>query len=142
MLANIFDYVRYGLYITLVLLCFFLFQAWDKDHPKTQIPAEKNISERFVPAISSAEEVHQPVEVKSLDTAPKEIPGQVVTVTTDLLQVKIDTRGGDIVKTSLLKYPSELDGIVPIVLFNDDPNSRYIAESGLLSSRGPDTKDK
>jgi len=143
MIDTIFDYVRYGLYATLVLLCFMMFQAWDKDHPKPEMSADKSLSERFVPMMPSAtEEVHTPSIVKSLDTAPQEMPGQVVTVTTDLLKVKIDTHGGDIVETALLKYPNELGGTAPIVLLNDDPNTRYIAESGLLSKRGPDTKDK
>jgi len=145
MLDTFFDYVRYGLYLLLVLLCFLLFQAWDKDHPKQIITTQTTTAnEHFVPTMPATATAGTAAPaaagpVPSLDTAPAASAGQVVTVATDLLQVKLDTQGGEIINTELLKFPAQLGSPAPIVIFNDDPNSRYIAESGLLSTRGPDT---
>src|SRR5688572_21731742 len=136
MLDTLLNYVRYGLYALLVALCFMLFQAWDKDHPKSAIPSvaagEANTapaSDRFVPTTSTSAEgtaVAPAQPVAASEPAPAANPGQIVTVSTDLLSVKLDTRGGDIINADLLKYPQALGSSQPTVIFNDDPNTRYL----------------
>ncbi|MFT7384217.1 MAG: YidC/Oxa1 family membrane protein insertase, partial [Urechidicola sp.] len=61
-----------------------------------------------------------------------------ITVTTDVLNVTIDTRGGDIVKASLVKFPALIDNPdIPFVLM--DPGNAYAAQSGLIGTNGTDT---
>jgi YidC/Oxa1 family membrane protein insertase len=61
-----------------------------------------------------------------------------ITVVTDVLNVTIDTRGGDIVKASLIKFPETIDKPdVPFVLM--DPGNAYAAQSGLIGPNGTDT---
>ena len=60
--------------------------------------------------------------------------GELVTVTTDVLEVEIDLIGGTIVSAKLLDYPVELK--VPgikVDLFNSAGPELFIAQSGLLS---------
>ena len=63
--------------------------------------------------------------------------GQRIRVTTDLLDVEIDTLGGDIRKASLLKFPENLaEPNTPVVLFNDELPYVLVAQSGLVASQG------
>src|SRR5690242_4379548 len=103
MLENIFDYVRFALYALLILCCFLIFQAWDKDHPKPLAPIEavetaQHLPGNFVPTAASVPGT-APAEKPAM-AAPVKVNGDIVKVTTDLLDVSIDTRGGDIVSTS------------------------------------------
>lgn len=152
MVAHMLDYLRFALYTALIVLGFLLFQTWDKEHAKSLSPettqtatsAENNpAAGRFVPETmrTNEETVSQvATSLSSAAAAPSALAkGQVITVTTDLLQVNIDNRGGEIVSLKLLHYPESLGAKSPFVLFNDDPKTRYIAESGLLSKQGPDT---
>ena len=147
MLENILDYIRIALYTLLVVLMFLLYQAWEKDHPKTPLsnPSLNEVpaTSRFIPETTTSNTQNVTAE-KAATPIPSLAPpakGQLVTVTTDVLKVTIDTQGGDIVAVDLLKYPESLRNKIPFVLLNDNPKTRYIAESGLLSQRGPDTKD-
>lgn len=143
MLEAMLDYVRVGIYILLLVCGILLFQAWDKDHPKPEFPISaqtQNAASRFVPSITSPNEEAAPATPQvATPTAPISPPTQLVTVKTDFLEAKIDTRGGDIVELRLLQYPESLNSKQPFILLNDDPQTRYIAESGLLSHQGPDT---
>ncbi len=147
MLENMLDYLRIALYTLLVIVGFFLFQAWQKEHPATVLPTDSSVqnvsSNRYVPDVQTSASAAAPLS--SSTQAPQlatSSAGDVVTVKTDTLQVAIDTRGGDIVGVKLLQYPESLHASSPFVLFNDDPKTRYLAESGLLSQQGPDTSQE
>ena len=61
----------------------------------------------------------------------------LVTVTTDVLIVKIDTLGGDIVSVALPKFPETLETPdSPYILV--DPKNSYVAQSGLIGPNGTD----
>lgn len=144
MVETMLDYLRMALYALLILLGFFLFQAWDKDHARPasgiQVETAAPAGSNFIPAPLEAGTTPAASPVKSAEPAlPAAAKGQIVNVTTDLLKVSIDTRGGDIIKTNLIKYPESLGSKQPILLLNDDAKTEYIAESGLLSAQGPDT---
>src|SRR3990167_2734018 len=147
------DYIRIFLYTLLVVLFFFLFVAWNREHASSQ-PQPLTVQaggssvdiERVVPDMTR--EVSQPKESEASQqnessklslVSPTVTQGQLITVTTDVFNIKIDTRGGDIVEAKLLKYPESLGSSLPYSLLTDDPKTRYIAESGLLSKIGPDT---
>lgn len=148
MLENMLDYVRIALYTLLIFLAFLLFQAWEVEHSKVTLPSQPMTSEgHYVPDLTlqdsrtavSSGQASVPVENGPTVGIPPDTKGQLVTVKTDVLAVTIDTHGGDIVDTKLLQYPDSLGSKTPFTLFTDDPKTRYLAESGLLSTRGPDT---
>lgn len=142
MLENMLDYLRFALYTVLLILGLFLYQAWTREHPQSPTLPQNETASRFVPDVPNT--TTQPsllTEANHLTTPKTTISGEMVTVTTDLLQMEIDSRGGDIVSVKLLKYPESLNSKTPFVLLNDNAKTRYIAESGLLSKKGPDTSD-
>lgn len=152
MLENMLDYLRIALYAVLVLLCVLIFQAWDKDHPKPKavenpVEVTQRASGNFVPSANTAPEsaavsANAPAAAPAPAPAPATAKGDIIKVSTDLLNISIDTRGGDIVGANLLEYPESLGSSQPFILLNDDAKTEYIAESGLLSKQGPDTKDE
>lgn len=145
MLNKMLDYIRITLYTLLVLIGFILYQAWQKEHPKPENIAPQTItsqSGRFVPTeVNAAVATTSPATVAPVANSPTPTKGKLVTVTTDLLEVTLDTLGGDVVQTKLLNYSESLESKTPVTLFNDDPKTRYLAESGLLSKQGPDTSE-
>ncbi len=150
MRENILDFARIALYAVLFLLCFLMYQAWQKDHPAPQLPAVQapvDITQRapgnYVPTAANVATTTSTTTPAAPSTTPAPVAAKrsIVTVTTDLLNVSIDTRGGDIIAASLSKYPESLNSKQPYVLLNDDANTKYIAESGLLGAQGPDTRE-
>ena len=58
-----------------------------------------------------------------------------ISVKTDLLQIEIDTHGGDLRVVNLSTYPVELDTPeVPFQLINENSDGMLVAQSGLIGS--------
>ncbi len=144
MLEKTLDYIRMGLYGILALIGFLLYQAWELDHPTQAIaPVNQTTAiqaDRFAP--STPAEASKPVVAQTVSSKPAVAPsvvGKKISVKTDILDVVIDTEGGDLIEAKLLQYPESLDSKTPYLLLNNDPKTKYVAESGLLSKLGPDT---
>jgi len=124
---------RIFLFIALVTVSYFLWNAWETDHQIRQ-PVTSVLTTPSIPG-----EV-KPLAASTIKEPATEAAARFITVQTDLLDVVINTQGGDIVKTSLRKYPNTLKSSEPYVLLNNDPNSIYLAQSGLVSQAGPDNQ--
>ena len=145
------DYIRISLYALLVVIGFLLFQAWEKEHPQAAQAAAaeaENLSAGHVPTIPRPAETAAAVPSGVTTTQPTNAPnlppqviGKLIKVKTDVIEVTLDTLGGDVVNVNLLKYPQSLHSNTPTELLNDNPKTRYIAESGLLGKVGPDTAE-
>ena len=68
---------------------------------------------------------------------------RLVVVNTDVLQVTIDTLGGDIVEVQLLQHFTAMpdDKGAPFTLLNRSADSLYVAQSGLIGENGTDTAE-
>ncbi|OUS10730.1 membrane protein insertase YidC [Gammaproteobacteria bacterium 53_120_T64] len=65
---------------------------------------------------------------------------RLITVSSDVLEVTIDTLGGDIVRVSLPQHlVSQELGADPFVMLNRTQSQTYIAQSGLIGRNGTDT---
>jgi YidC/Oxa1 family membrane protein insertase len=144
------DNLRFALYALLAVIVFYIYQEWNKEHPApvaqsavitTPSAALPNTTtaNNYIPDVTNntktASAVAEQVSTKTAATASP----NVVHVKTDIFNVDIDTVGGNILSVALLKFPEQLHSATPYVLLNDTPDTRYIAQSGLLSSNGPDT---
>jgi len=137
---------RLFLFVALLIVIFLLYDAWQTQYgPKPPVPVSETTQPAPTqvtpetsavpaapgeqPATSSA---HIPTTVKALGSQ------QRIHVHTDLLDVEIDTMGGDIRRVALLHYPEQVDTPEkPVLLFEDQLPRVLIAQSGLLSSSGP-----
>ena len=69
--------------------------------------------------------------------------GRIITVHTDVLEVKIDLVGGDVVGAALKNYPKTLDDPSdPFVLLERNATRTYVAQSGLVGPDGIDQKKR
>lgn len=138
------DSQRSILVIGLFALSFMLWQQWNLDYgPKPVQTAQVGNSVPTGTSNGTTEDV--PVS-ETTDSATQAIvknaTQKTIEVTTDTLHVSIDTRGGDVVKAQLRRYPLTQDSPEPITILNNDPAYLYIAQSGLIGRDGPDASAK
>lgn len=141
---------RSFLILALAFVAYLLFNQWMNDYHKPPTPppaasasvatatsAAVPASTDNVPATTSASTPAAAVNAASQGkpAEPAE-PGQLIKVSTDLLTLTIDTRGGTLVGAHLLKYPAELGSSQSVRLFNDTPEDYYQAQSGLIGVGG------
>ena len=122
------------LVIALLFMSFIVYQQWQLDYhtPKPVATEQTVTSTSDVPASSTGSNT-----VIETDT---QVKGKVITLENDVFRLKINTLGGDIISSELLKYDAELDSNMPFVLLQNTPEHVYIAQSGLIGKDGIDTK--
>lgn len=134
------ELIRLFLVGALALFGFMLWTAWQNDYPHQPVTTpQKTISNMPFQPVPTAPAV--PPSSSVVITPEKQVPApqRYITVTTDALQVTIDTLGGNIVNAQLLKYPQQLHSKQAFQLLSNDPARLYVAQSGLISNQGPDT---
>lgn len=67
---------------------------------------------------------------------------KLISVTTDVLRVMIDSRGGDIVFAELLDYKASKNKPQSVRLLRNEQGKLYIAQSGLIGASGTDKKQR
>ena len=115
-------------------MSFIVYQQWQLDYhtPKPVVTEQAKTAVSDVPssANSNANTVVNETQTK----------GNVITLENDVFRLQINTVGGDVVGSELLKYDAELDSKTPFVLLQNTPQHTYVAQSGLIGKDGIDTK--
>jgi YidC/Oxa1 family membrane protein insertase len=63
-------------------------------------------------------------------------PGEKIVISTDVLKVTLNSRGGDVARAELLKYPDADDASKPMVLFDESAQRTYLAQTGYIGANG------
>ena len=139
------DWQRNVLLAAIFAVFALLFVRWNEfneaRHPKTIAAANQEV---FVPDHPVAPITATP-SVNSSDNVPAEphkadSGERLIHVKTDVLDLVIDTRGGDIVRAALPEHPVELrKDSPPFLMLNRTRDQIYVAQSGLI---GPDGTDR
>ncbi|HOX71777.1 MAG: membrane protein insertase YidC [Dokdonella sp.] len=144
---------RTFLLVALFALTYLIYSQWQLDYnPPAGVPATVATTSDTgkpavaAPAATASADVPQinagdtggtaasvPLPPTLTDAASRVEP---IVVTTDLLRVEIDLHGGNVVSAELLAYPVEPKQPQRVRLFDTDPASFFIAQSGLLSADG------
>jgi YidC/Oxa1 family membrane protein insertase len=138
---------RTFLLFALLAVAYFLFLAWEKDYgPQPPAPAVASSASAAAPAGSDGASVpaaggragNTPLIA---GTAGSSAPSQLITLTTDVLRLTVDTRGGSVVRSELLDYPvvprtRKTPDPAPIRLLDDTPSHYFAAQDGLVSADG------
>ncbi|WP_269619006.1 membrane protein insertase YidC [Zhongshania sp. BJYM1] len=136
------DFQRYLLIAAIAALSLMLLVEWQKfetSNPVVSVvnqnatsAAPKTSSENGdLPAIISSEDINT---IKTDTTNVK-----YINVQSDVLDLKIDLHGGDIVYAALPKYTASLKAEDPFVILEDNETRHYIAQSGLIGANATDT---
>ena len=68
--------------------------------------------------------------------APAAVKGEQITLHTDLMDVTVDTLGGNVIKAVLLKHLDQEDTKANVVIFDHSAKHTYLAQSGLVGAAG------
>jgi YidC/Oxa1 family membrane protein insertase len=135
--------VRLVLVSLLLVITFFIYQAWQAQRPQSAPSApvaQDTLPTPAAPASTAhADAVPADTALAATTTAPA---GRLITVDTDLLQARINTVGGDIRRLDLLKYRAHADETAPPYrIFDADPPRAYHPQTGLLAPAGVQAPD-
>ena len=148
--------LRPVLIIGLVFLAYLMWVEWQKDYGALQpartgqpgiagdIPGAASSPAADAPSVEDIPSLPATQETLPDAQGRSDIPGangtaaeaerQAITVTTDLLEVRIDPVGGTVFSARLLNYPVNLDEPeIKVNLLDPGSNTLFVAQSGLLS---------
>ncbi|MDR0278968.1 MAG: membrane protein insertase YidC [Paucimonas sp.] len=141
------DIKRTILIAALAIVSYVMVLKWNQDYGQAALPTQNVAASNAVPALpdtngTAAADVptlggaaNNPVEA-----APVAVSKDLIRVKTDVLDLAIDPTGGDIVQLTLPKYPRRQDHPeIPFQLFDNGGERVYLAQSGLIGSRAPDS---
>ncbi|WP_375752042.1 membrane protein insertase YidC [Vibrio sp. HN007] len=124
------DSQRNILLLALALVSFLLYQQWQ---------VEKNPAPQQAVQAQNGGTLPAPAIADELDPAPEQnASAKLVTVTTDVLTLSIDTFGGDVVSAKLNEYDKEFESDEPFQILKNSQGHVYIAQSGLVGPQGID----
>lgn len=113
--------------IAMLITSYLLILAWQKDYGNAPAPS----SAATVATTSTTSDMPAPsgdlpavVSAASAPTAP-----QLISVKTDLYDIKINPVGGDIVYSALNRYDATLNSHEPLVLLEDSTARTYVAQT-------------
>ncbi|HEX7340211.1 MAG TPA: membrane protein insertase YidC [Rhodanobacteraceae bacterium] len=144
---------RSFLLLALAFVAYLLFNQWMNDYhrPKTPPPAPAAVASATTASSPEAAGVPTAPANAGSSSAPTDAaatgkvpavataaaaPGQLIHVKTDVLELAIDTRGGTLVRSHLLKYPETYGSKDKVQLLNNQPAHLYEAQSGLIGADG------
>ncbi|MBD7976634.1 membrane protein insertase YidC [Serpens gallinarum] len=146
------DIKRSILLVALAVVAYLLVLQWNQDYGQAALPPTQHsvastpasdLPDTTAGAVGSQGDVPtatqaQPEPTLSASTATS---NQLIRVKTDVLELAIDPRGGDIVQLTLPEYPRRQDRPdVPFQLFDNGNERTYLAQSGLTGANGPDAR--
>ncbi|MCH9770721.1 MAG: membrane protein insertase YidC [Gammaproteobacteria bacterium] len=141
------NFRKLALYFALALLGVFIWQAWQKDYPpanvkavqQAQAPVNGSNSTNYTPSYTPATTTGNNVKHLSAQThtgiAGTVSPTDLITAKTDVLEVGISRKGGNLVSVKLLKYPVSLQQKnQPVQILNPNQAEIYIAQMGVTKA--------
>ena len=138
------DNQRLILFIALSFVVLLLWEAWQRDYGPEPQPVAAEAGSKGADGSVSAPAADVPDALPDSGMAAEAEPepdpqSRRIRVKTDVLDLEIDTRGGDLVGAALLDYPVDADKPdVPVRLLHERPNDIFVVQSGL---RTPDSTE-
>lgn len=139
------DIRRIILYTALALVGLSLWNNWQADYPAVQPMLQNPVNQlnndghllpNVDPVNSASEQTGIPVDASQPQMAATN-PSQLIQVKTDVLDVAIDLKQGDVVSGLLLDYPLSVEEKnKPFPLLQNDAKERYVANSSLVVANG------
>ncbi|WP_290536927.1 MULTISPECIES: membrane protein insertase YidC [Alcanivorax] len=149
--------IQRALVITgIAIVSYLMIQAWQQDYANpTQPAAVEEVAQNAQgnddgldlpePQAETTDDGIPSAPAEQADAPPSESADATarperIRVSTDVLRVEIDPKGGDIVRLALPEYPRHADTPdQPFVLLEQDASRTYVAQSGLIGKDGTDS---
>lgn len=154
------DFRRVVLYAALGLVGYSLWNNWEKDYPRvatvktttveqqttaqssdSQLLPDMHASDANISSHTNVESAASQSSAEQNQTLASSESSKIVHVLTDVLDLQIDLRQGDIIQAKLVKYPESVeDKNTPVTLLQNNPTERYVANSSLFVVQNQDIK--
>lgn len=142
------DIQRSILLVALAIVSYLMVLQWNEDYGQAALPAtasatvggQQTADLPDTPSATNTDDVPTANgEAAIQPAADVAVSNDLIRVKTDVLELAIDPKGGDIVQLTLPKYPRRQDRPdVPFQLFDNGGERTYLAQSGLIGSNAPD----
>jgi len=144
------DVQRVILIAALALVSYLMVLQWNEDYgpsrqPEQQVTSTSAYSSDAAAAVSElpqASDAAASADIPQTGTDTSAVANAsatgLITVRTDVLELLIDPRGGDIIQAALPKHKAALHSTQPFILLEQNANRTYVAQSGLIGTDGPD----
>ncbi|MFV1872436.1 MAG: membrane protein insertase YidC [Oleiphilus sp.] len=143
------DLRRSVILVALAVVSYMLILAWNEDYGQNQITQTKPVNQPVEMMetdtqsdTNNADDFVVPEESESIpssiDSASKNAKAEIVHVSTDVLDIKIDLKGGNIVSATMPHYKTSLGSDQPLSLLSRTER-HYVVESGLFGKNGFDS---
>ena len=151
------DKQRLVLFSAMAIIVYLLILAWNDDYGQPAEPAVAQTQQQLSGNLELADSLpagEQPVasDLPTATAAATSVPAvaaqpavqakpgqQIIQVETDVFNISINTRGGDIVYAGLTQFPRVIDQPDnPFLLLQNNAERVFVAQSGLIGPNGPD----
>jgi YidC/Oxa1 family membrane protein insertase len=143
------DVKRVISFAALALISYVLVLQWNEDYgSKPAAPASQtSVSAYSSPdgdelpsadVATTTQNAELPATGAQADTGAAAVKSRLINIKTDVLDVLVDTTGGDIIQVALPQYKATIDADDAFVLLEQTANRTYVAQSGLVGANGPD----
>ncbi|MDX1491337.1 MAG: membrane protein insertase YidC [Pseudohongiellaceae bacterium] len=148
------DSLKYILFGGLAVVSYLLLLAWQEDYPRNadtqasiETPSAENSNTADIPALipdaQTSSNSATASDIPSINVPAATVADdsdRLVQISTDVLNLTLDLRGGDIVGVSLPEYLKTIDvEDDPFVLLENTANHTYVAKTGLIGRNGIDS---
>ena len=144
------DNQRLLVWATFGMLLWFTYQTWMQDYGPAPIPAAPTAETEAVPEAPAADQLSLPElggvadetaepgsALPGAEPAATNAQGNIITVRTDVLELQITTRGGTLVRATILGYPIHKDQPDELVeLLSPEAGNFGLIRTGLRSATG------
>ena len=143
------DIKRTILIVALAVVSYMMVLQWNQDYGQAALPNQTASTSKPAPSLPETASVASNDDVPTANAGGTEpnpvetvaVSDELIQVKTDVLDLAIDPRGGDVVRLSLPHYPRRQDRPdVPFQLFDNGNEHLYLAQSGLTGANGPDAR--
>ncbi|WP_155733862.1 membrane protein insertase YidC, partial [Moraxella catarrhalis] len=132
--------LRILIIVAMLITAYLLILAWRDDYagkPATTQPVAAQTTHSDVPTTQATGD---DIPSLSAGSVADTTSANLISVSTDRYEIKINPVGGDIVYAALKQYNATKDSAEPFVLLETDSRT-YVAQSGLIGRDGIDTAD-
>jgi YidC/Oxa1 family membrane protein insertase len=134
------DTQRLILWIIFSFSLVFIWEAWQKHNGRpstffsTPVATQTSAGTAKPTSINSPAAVQgaAPGAVNTAAPAAQTLQGELITLSSDVLKLEIDTLGGTVKRATLLQHKAADNVNQPFVLLDNTANRPYVAESGLF----------
>ncbi|GAA0795655.1 membrane protein insertase YidC [Marinobacterium sediminicola] len=144
------DVQRVILIAALALVSYLMVLQWNEDYGPAQQQSQQQVTTVSAYSSNGTSQGTSELPQASGASASADIPvtdssalaqaesGTLIHIRTDVLDLLVDPRGGDIIQAALPKHDAVLNSEQPFVLLEQNSNRTYVAQSGLIGQDGPD----